>query len=64
MVLFAQLVLDSTASPAKKARNELSREVKQWIGDDDGNKKIWDELLATQDTSVSVCVHVWVCCAL
>jgi len=48
------LVIDSTASPAKKARSELSREMKQMIGEDDLNKKIWEELLAgaTQDSSV------------
>ena len=52
------LIVDSGASPAKKARNELSREMKQLIGEDDLNKKIWDELLAgaAQDSSVSVCV--------
>ncbi|XP_065904342.1 E3 ubiquitin-protein ligase UHRF1-like [Dysidea avara] len=44
---------NSAASPAKKARNELSRGIKQLIGEDDVNKKIWDELLAgaTQDSS-------------
>ena len=40
------VVVDSGASPHKKARSDLSREMKQLIGEDDLNKKIWDELLA------------------
>jgi len=62
-VLVCFQIVDSVASPAKKARNELSREMRQLIGEDELNKKIWDELLAgaTQESSVSMCVCVCVC---
>ena len=52
------LLLDSGESPAKKkSRYELSKEMKQWISEDEANKKIWDELFqAANNNSVCVCV--------
>ena len=58
------LLLDSKDSPAKKQpRYELSKELKQWIGEDEANKKGWNELLqgVASSNSVSLYAHVSVC---
>ena len=60
------LLLDSRDSPAKKQpRYELSKELKQWIGEDEANKKGWNELLqgVTNNNSVSLstCVRIHMC---
>ena len=56
------VLLDSAESPAKKQpRYQLSKEMKQWISEDEPNKKIWDELLQGAANNNSVCVCVCVC---
>lgn len=69
-VMIVSLLLDTGVSPAKKQpRYELSKEMKQWISEDEANKKIWDELLQTANNNsvcvvcicVRMCVQVSVC---
>ena len=63
--VFVCLLSDSGVSPAKKQpRYELSKEMKQWISEDEANKKIWDELLRTANNNsvcVVLCARVCVC---
>ena len=52
---------DSGESPAKKKPHyELSKELKEWISEDEANKKIWDELLQGAANNNSVCVVPYV----